>query len=607
MKAAPPQAARAEPLPDSLSARLIALAPPAAEWLPANSHDSMRPARSPIVPGSTSGKAPTTGHGLGQIRVRAAAEDAPRARALGALAYTVRDTVHLPPGLERPRTHLGHGLLAHETIHARQWRNGTGRTAPAWPQVRLEDEAHRLAPRLARGETVSVEGVHRGDRPLCHPIFISTHGRRAYLRLAEQFYVRWGYGTPIHVGSIEEMIGTLAGGRGALGKVTLVSHAVPANINISFLRGGPGFVLENEWAIDTLEELPQFAEHITDETFLDDVFRELRGDRAARAMLDALGPRDVRGDPIIAQYVWWLLDAWFVKNQRARGRRARRARDAVAAEADARAQTYRDLIALAIAATAGLGSGGGAFSFPGFERHFERVLADMRPGRVSARAARRRVRSGRNAAVDRIFGSLGTGGATFFDHLETVRTRLTEASHIEVQGCRVGRQPGYLDAMSTFFNGARVTAPDWFQNFGHVGQRRVARDDDRAMRRLWRNRAVRRAFAHWAPILTGDPLPDRPGWEDLAAYLRAGHPLLEGRLLLLVGTLGESALLDFLAHQGYRMTAEDELRDAFVEGRSLGDAVNFALVDWLQENRSGRGGIAFRPDPAYWDHIKSNR
>lgn len=80
-----------------------------------------------------------------------------------------------------------------------------------------------------------------------------------------------------------------------------------------------------------------------------------------------------------------------------------------------------------------------------------------------------------------------------------------------------------------------------------------------------------------------------------------------GRRLLLTRTMGEQALLEFLARHGYRITAEDELRDEFVEGRTLGDAVEFTLVDWLQENRNGRGGIAFRPDPAYWAHIRSSR
>src|SRR5262245_11692851 len=84
--------------------------------------------------------------------------------------------------------------------------------------------------------------------------------------------------------------------------------------------------------------------------------------------LDALGPHDVLGDPIAKQYLWWLLDVWFIRNQPARGRSARRSRDRVAALAEARVQTYRDVIAVAMATTAGLGSGGRAFSFESFER-----------------------------------------------------------------------------------------------------------------------------------------------------------------------------------------------------------------------------------------------
>lgn len=546
-------------------------------------------------------------HDLSRVRVRSVAEDAPRARALGALAYTVSETVHVPPGLERPRTRAGRELLAHETVHARQWLNGRAQPGPPWPRTRLEEEAQRLAPQVARGASVTVLGRHRGDAALCHPVFISTHGRRAYLDVAEQFYRRWGYGTPVRIGSIEEMLENLAGGTGPLARVTLVSHAVPSNINASFLRGGPGFVLESDWALDTLEELPQLARHVTADTFLEEVLQALRADAAARPMLEGLGLRGADADPIGREYVWWLLDAWFIRNQRAGGRAARRARDAVAEAADRWAQTYRDLIAVATAATAGLGSGGPTLSTEAFERHFARVLQDFSPGRASVGAARRLVGSFPNQAVGRILGTATRGEPTFFDHLETVRGRLGAASHVEVQGCRVGGQPGYLAAMSSFFNGARVTAPDWFQIFGHVGFRQVARDDDRTMRSLWRERAVRAALAHWAPILAGTPLPETPGWEDLAAFLRAGHPLVVGRRLLLTRPMGEAALLEFLARHGYRITAQDELREAFVEGRNLRDATRHALVDWLQENRDGRGGVAFRPDPLYRAHIRSSR
>jgi hypothetical protein len=46
------------------------------------------------------------------------------------------------------------------------------------------------------------------------------------------------------------------------------------------------------------------------------------------------------------------------------------------------------------------------------------------------------------------------------------------------------------------------------------------------------------------------------------------------------------------------------LRSQFLDGRSITGATSFALIDWLQENRDGRGGIAFRPDPAYQEHIQ---
>ena len=543
------------------------------------------------------------GHALQQVRVRAVAEDAPRARGLGALAYTVAGTVHVPPGLDRPRTAAGREVLAHEFVHAQQWRNAAATGSKPWPARMLEAEAHALAPRMARGEAVTVRGVHRDPAPLLHPIFISTHGRQGYLNLARQFYVRWGYGTPVSIGSIEEMVEHLAGDRGRLDRVTLVSHAVPSNINVAFLRGGPGFVLESDWAVDTLEELPQLAQHVTDDAFRDEVLGALRRDGPAQRMLAAIGLGRANDDPIAVEYVWWLLDAWYVGSQRARGRSARRQRDAVAAAADAHAQVYRAAMAVAM----GAAGGAGGFTFPGFETQFARVMQSYVPGGIGMGTARRLVNAAGNRQVDRILGAAASGTPTFFDRLETVRQRLTPATCVEVQGCRVGRQPSYLSAMSGFFGGALVTAPDWFQIFGHVGFRQEPADDDRTMRRLWRDRLVRRALAHWAPILTGNPLPDEPGWEDLAAFLRAGHPLILGRRLLLTRPMSEQALIEFLARQRYRITAEDELREEFLEGRTLRQATTFAIVDWLQENRNGSGGIAFRPDPEYANHIKRSR
>jgi hypothetical protein len=71
--------------------------------------------------------------------------------------------------------------------------------------------------------------------------------------------------------------------------------------------------------------------------------------------------------------------------------------------------------------------------------------------------------------------------------------------------------------------------------------------------------------------------------------------------------MSEQALIEFLARQRYRITSEDELREEFIEGRTLRQATTFAIIDWLQENRNGSGGIAFRPDPEYANHIRRSR
>lgn len=534
-------------------------------------------------------------------RVQAVARDAGQAERFGAAAFTIRDEVHVPPGLDRPRTAAGRSLLSHELVHAAQWRNGTTASARAWSRGRLEAEAQASAARLARGEHVHVAGVHRGPAPLLHPIFVSTHGNRGYLDMARAFFVRWGYGRPTDVGSVEEMLEHLSGGAGALQKVTLVSHAVPDNINIKFLRGQAGFAQEDDWAIDTPEEVADLATHVTARGLLRRVHDRLRRD-------DRAGPQMGAGwldQPVLEQYLWWLVDAWFVRSQQV-PRRRRRLRARLAATAAARAAALRRSAQTAAAAVLAVGNGNAAFDFDAFEAHVERILAQMVPGQMPLQQAARHVRRADNDVVERVLHDWSdTGRDDVFDHIRRVRARLDPNSHIEVQGCRVGRQASYLQAMSTFFNGARVTAPDWFQMFGRLGWRPVP-DRDAAIQRLWRQERVRTAFARWYPIVTQDPLPDDAGWEQLAEFLRDGHPLLVGGRLISVEGEVESAFLDLLARHAYRISREEDLREQFLEGRSFGGAMRFTLIDWLQEQRGRNSPMLFRPDPEYWNHIRSS-
>lgn len=531
-----------------------------------------------------------------------------RAQGLNALAYAVRDQVFVPPGLDNPRTATGRSVLAHELAHAQQWRNGQTSTLPAWSIRKLEDEAHHVAAAALRGQQYVVRGIHRGIQPLTHPVFISTHGSRGYLRWARRFYEQWGYGSPVSVGSIEEMVGHLASGSGAVGRVTLVSHAVPQNINISFLRGGPGYVLEGDWQADSLEEVLELAEHIVDESFLREVHALLRRDDRASAQMRRAST-DWLGDSVLQQYLWWVLDAWFIRNQRGGSRRERRR---VAALAEERIQQYRAAIGVAQAAVAGLGSSGtGAFAPETFEQHFARVMteAGMRPGRISMGTARRTVNSPTNRAVSRVLTEATGAGAPFLDNLGRLRPRLNSSSCIEIQGCRVGRQPTYLSAMSGFFGGARITAPDWFQGFGtfnyHLRTRAVG-TRDRDLQRLWRTRGVQDAFNYWYPIMTGESAPDEPTWQDLGAFLNAGHPLLVGRQLITATAMGEAGLVEFLRLHGYRINQDEAIRDAFLRGRRARGATGRIIIDWLQEQRGRRGPVLFRPDPEYHQHIISS-
>lgn len=531
------------------------------------------------------------------------------AQSMNAIAFTVRNHIYIPPGLDTPHTLLGRQILAHETAHAHQWQNGQTSQEPSWSQTQLEAEAERVAYLAARGFVLPVQGIYRGNQPLLHPIFISTHGRRGFLQNARNFYLRWGYGSPTSVSSIEEILEHLAGDTQPLDKVTIVSHAVPDNINISFLRGGPGFVLQSDWAVDTPREVAALAQHVMGEEFLREVHEALQADQDAEREMALLSRRWLT-DSIVKQYLWWLVDTWAV-NQLQVSRRRRRERTQVAALAAARLNTYRDILSVGMAVVGGLPSAQRQFSFTRFERLFNQVMArryqNIDIQGLSLASARRTIQSRDNRLVDRIFTDLATGRSNFFQNLERVRARLSPQSHIEVQGCRVGRNRSYLQAMSQFFDGALVTAPNWFQIFGHMGFTQMRREGDRDFRSLWRRRTIRDALAYWYPVFIGTPLPANPDWQTLADYMRAGHPLVVGRRLLLTRSMSTQAFLEFLRQHGYRLNQDADIQRAFLRGRSLRQAFTFTLIDWLQEERGNRGDVIFRPDPEYQNHIIPSR
>ena len=540
--------------------------------------------------------------------VRVAQQAAPSSPA--PLAAAEGNRIRIAPGLDRAPAPVYRGVLAHEAAHVAQWQRGREGGAP-WSEASLEAEARKAGIDAARGAAPTVRGIAADARPRFHPIYISTHGTQAYLDSARDFYTRWGYGTPEDVGSIEEIFTHMAESAGSIPRMTIVSHAVPDNINISFLRGGPGFVALSDWDITTEEALPQYSGHATQEVLVDNVMRDVQADPANAPLLDRLD-LDL-ADPKIRQFIWWIIDTDYVTRVTPGNAIPQRATVVARAQgyADFYEEQYRDWLRFLV----GLHISGIAEADADLlEQAIQAVVSTYAwdpIDRATGRAISEQIRSGREPAVGRVLAE-GTSPPEFSPFpldLMWASLRLGSDAVIEIKGCRIGQNAAYLRAISRFFSalgntGPRVTAPDMFQVFGTLGYQAYP-DNERRLRALWRNRGVRRAFLFWAREL-GWPLSDPPVADDLVAALRAGHAFPVGTVLYLIQGLAPANAIEWFSRHGYALTRAPDIEAAFFQGRNLRQAMGYTVVEWLQENRPGQrpGQIILPPDPAYATHIQ---
>ena len=127
------------------------------------------------------------------VRLHTGPRAADAARQLGAAAYTLGGDIAFGQGFYAPSTGHGLRLLAHELTHVVQSQDApvtSLRDGEAAAAVRpLEREAERASDALGRGQ-VEVRERLAGWLPLCHPIYISGHGKQEW---PTKFFTTWGY------------------------------------------------------------------------------------------------------------------------------------------------------------------------------------------------------------------------------------------------------------------------------------------------------------------------------------------------------------------------------------------------------------------------------
>ncbi len=128
------------------------------------------------------------GTSFGDVKIH---PNSPKAKSMGALAYTQGSNVHFAPGQYNPQNSSGQALLGHELTHVVQQRAGRveapqqskGKGAPINADPSLETEADNLGAKAARGEKAQVPGATGGNFKTIPPIQNSTEPVQCFLPL----------------------------------------------------------------------------------------------------------------------------------------------------------------------------------------------------------------------------------------------------------------------------------------------------------------------------------------------------------------------------------------------------------------------------------------
>jgi hypothetical protein len=544
------------------------------------------------------------GHDFGQVRVHTDAKAVESSRAVNARAFTVGRDLVFGSKQYAPHTATGQRLLAHELAHVVQ-----------------QSGPRKMAKAESSGSRHTVNRVFQS--PVLHQVpndstifrqeatFIAGTGN-GYLRNAQRFHRAWGYPNVRRARSLEEIIRWVSRNiRGTLSRLRIVTHANNVSILTALLRGGrretTAKIIETARG-GLMSILARSAGHITSSDVVAQVFAFLRG-RQANIGADILqrlcGAHDPRPGSNLHGLVWWMLDRHYAQNVRVtRGRFPNRRR--VVRMINANIRLLRNALSAEV-----------AMEHPGQTTEFAIAQRDADLRTLEGAIARflrayvwnrnpitRREASEMSRRILRqsriIQRAIARG--TFEGDLETVRSLVGLLTSIEIRGCRIGQNRDFLRQFQRLFEGAfrpRVSAPDYFQFYGHPGFRSVP-NTDQALQNLWNNPRVQQAFIDWwNAIHSGRPDPDV---DDFKTYLRSGEVFPSQLGLITVHTMARDSMVNWLVRHNYHITSSDAIRRRFFR-RGLRRSLRRLWVDWLQDRRVNPAEILFPPDPRYDTHI----
>ena len=438
------------------------------------------------------------GHDFNKVRVHTDPSAAHSARTLNAHAYAVGRHLVFDAGEYRPDTAAGLHLLAHELAHVVQQG-----TAPYRPErgiklssrsSPLEQEADLAANRLFTGQHPNVHirsdanAVQRLQRAE-HGTYVSTvdDSGKAYLEAGAQFYRTWGYPNVKRVANMSDILDDLDRAKDTIEKFRIVAHGSPAGLDLGLLPevGDAKFFSQDSAEFTTEARFrKEFTnQHLVEESFFGSIYDALWKDSKTQALLTTMGgSKDAPDeDSNLGILLRAIIDARFLQDvQLDTGGQPKIPNvDALKSFIQSRRSLYGQLVVAdaakdkqgdvrtAIAKLPGLVPGvmtAAPLAFGPVTADEAKELADSfveNPGKQSGLK-----KSLSKSVVE------GAGGP-YLRKLRSVKSKMNDATHIEIRGCNVGSNTTTMDALRDYFGNPdtlpSMSAPDLYQYFFQLG------------------------------------------------------------------------------------------------------------------------------------------
>lgn len=420
----------------------------------------------PLDPSTRRSMEASFGFNFGNVRIHTGGTAEESAKALDAHAFTVGQNIVFGKNEYAPSSERGRRLLSHELAHTVQQQRGGG---------------------------LHQKRLHKAE----YGTYVSLKGDKPYLDAGAEYYKTWGFPNVQRVTHIKDVLDDLDKSKKPIDTFRIVSHGNFSGLelgNVQGLESQPTEGLDmKDWFTKKgteFSEEARFRKHYIDEknegfvseSFFNRIIKDTRKkDATMGAILKRLGAeKDVPalGTPtgIVLRA---LTDRFYLGEVKSdTGGAVRFKNRAVLDEfIDRRLTAFRSVAVQGAAAakqpdvekafteyeaalpTAFSGAG---LKFTALTDDDAKTFADTYLQSTTGKAALK-------TDIKTALTEGAPGGGPFLKKLQSVRTKINSATHIEIRGCNVGEDTATLDSFRNFFgtpkNIPSISAPDLYQYF----------------------------------------------------------------------------------------------------------------------------------------------